>query len=88
MVKHPVNNYRKIDKALANILGDELSDWEREDLAERLAELPDDILREVMRYLPVIWPVSYALFYAFAGQAAKAAACLRPTQFNSWVQAI
>lgn len=88
MVKHPVNNYRKIDKALANILGDELSDWEREDLAERLAELSDDILREVMRYLPVIWPVSYALFYAFAGQAAKAAACLRPTQFNSWVHAI
>lgn len=78
----------KLDRALEHLLGQELSDWERLELAERLALLPEAVLAEVMRQLPVIWPVSYALFYAFAEQAAKAGDCLEPQQFPDWVHAI
>lgn len=78
----------KLDRALAHLLGAELSDWERLELAEKLARLPAEVLAEVMRQLPVIWPVSYALFYAFVEQAAKAAGCLQPRQYPAWARAI
>lgn len=78
----------KINLALDSMLGNEISDWEREELAEKLVDVPKEILREIMSSLPVIWPVSYALFLAFVDQAVKAGSCLKPSQYKEWVKAI
>jgi hypothetical protein len=69
-----------LNQALASMLGSEMNDWEREELAEKLADGPKEIVKEIMHSLPVIWPVSYALFLAFVDQAIKAGVCLKPAQ--------
>lgn len=79
---------KQINTALYNLLGDELIDWERDELALKLSLLSPDVLKEVMRHLPVIWPVSYMLFYAFIEQASTAGSCLKPEQFHNWVKAV
>ena len=77
----------RINDQLATLLGNEVADWEREELAEKLTSLSPEIRRQALKHLPVIWPVSYALYYAFVEQAAKAASCLHPSQFSAWVNA-
>jgi len=79
---------KQINTALYNLLGEELIDWERDELALKLSLLSPDVLKEVMRHLPVIWPVSYMLFYAFIEQASTAGSCLKPEQFHNWVKAV
>ncbi len=77
----------RINDQLAMLLGNEVADWEREELAEKLAGLDPEIRRQALKHLPVIWPVSYALYYAFVEQAGKASSCLHPSQFPAWVNA-
>jgi len=77
----------RINQQLAMLLGNEVADWEREELAEKLTILTPEIRRLALQQLPVIWPVSYALYYAFVDQAAKASTCLHPSQFAAWVKA-
>ena len=78
----------KIDAVLHQILGDEILDWEREELSRKIAAAAPRVQGEIMRHLPVIWPVSYVLFDAFVDQAARAAGCLDPKQFHDWVKAV
>ena len=77
----------RLNAQLAVLLGEELADWERQELAERLARLRPAVRREVLRQLPVVWPVSYALYHTLVEQADKAGDCLRPSQFPAWVKA-
>ena len=78
----------RLNQALASMVGNEMNGWEREELAEKLAGAPEDIVKEIMRSLPVVWPVSYALFLSFVDQAIRAGACLKPAQYKDWVKAI
>lgn len=75
----------RINQRLAMFLGDGVADWERDELAEKLADLTPDARAQALRHLPVVWPVSYALYYSVVGQAAKAATCLHPSQFSAWI---
>jgi len=77
----------RINEQLALLLGDGVSEWEREELAEKLALLPAEARAQALRQLPVVWPVSYALYYSLVDQAARAAICLHPSQFSDWVKA-
>lgn len=77
----------RIGDQLAALLGQEVADWQREELAEKLAALPSPIRRQAMGQLPVIWPVSCALYHAFVEQVAKASSCLLPSQIAPWVKA-
>lgn len=77
----------RINQQLAALLGHEVADWQREELAEKLALLNPEIRRQALQQLPVIWPVSSALYDAFVDQAAKASSCLHPRQFANWVKA-
>jgi len=79
---------QKLNQALANILGDEILEWERQELSERLGLLNPRAVTAVLRALPVIWPVSYILFYAFVEQAEAAVSCLDAPQFSKWVRDI
>lgn len=85
----PANNgmIDRISEHLAMLLGDGVADWEREDLAEKLAVLSPEVRALALKHLPVVWPVSYALYYSVVDQAAKAASCLHSTQFSAWVSA-
>ncbi len=77
----------RINKQLAVLLQDAVAEWEREELAEKLAALSPELRRQALKHLPVIWPVSYALYYAFVDQLARAATCLHPSQISPWVNA-
>jgi nitric oxide reductase NorD protein len=77
----------RINEQLAVLLQDGVADWEREELAEKLAALDPELRRQALRQLPVIWPVSYALYHAFVEQLARAATCLLPSQIAPWVNA-
>lgn len=77
----------RIGDQLSALLGQEVADWQREELAEKLAALPSPIRRQAIGQLPVIWPVSCALYHAFVEQVAKASSCLLPSQIAPWVKA-
>lgn len=77
----------RINEQLVAFLGHEVADWQREELADKLAALSSEIRRQALQQLPVIWPVSAALYDAFVDQAAKASSCLHPRQFSDWVKA-
>lgn len=77
----------RINEQLAMLLGEGVADWERDELAEKLAALSPEVRALAFRHLPVVWPVSYALYYSVVDQAAKAASCLHPGQFSEWVNA-
>lgn len=78
---------KRINEQLAMLLGEEVAEWEREELAEKLAALSPEVRVQAVQHLPVVWPVSYALYYSIVDQAAKAASCLHPSQFSDWVNA-
>ena len=82
MKKKYINDY------LTTILESELNDWEIDELAEKLARFSPNVQKVILQNIPVIWPVSYALFYSFVDQASKAMGCLDTTQLTSWIHAV
>jgi len=81
-------NRAQIDNILQQLLGSHLDEWwERDELTDKLVAMPHSLQKQVLRQLPVIWPVSYALFMAFVDEAGRAGSCLSPEQFDEWVKA-
>ena len=64
------------------------NEWEVEEHAQRLAQLSEADQKAILKQIPVIWPVSYALCFTFLEQAADALQCLHPSQLPQWVNAI
>ncbi len=70
------------------ILPDIINDWELEEHAEIIADLPDDVLPHVLKQIGVIWPVSHALSRAFLERVKGGLDCLGPSQLPAWVNSI
>ncbi len=64
------------------------NEWEVEEHAQRLAQLPETDQKEILRQIPVIWPVSHSLCFSFLEKSADALQCLHPSQLPQWVNAI
>jgi nitric oxide reductase NorD protein len=79
---------QQIADRLEALLGHEINDWDREELAEKLSRMDDRPRRTILGYIRVIWPVSYALFLAFADRAEQALDCLGEEQFDAWVASV
>ena len=78
-----------IKKRLHRLIGlDDLHSWDVETHIDRLTALTPETREEVFRQILVIWPVSYALCFAFLDQLPRGLACLRPSQLSEWVKAI
>ena len=65
-----------------------LSDWELEEYADVVGELPAEARRRVLDLVPSIWPVSHALTFSFLRNAARGLATFGETRLQIWVGAI
>jgi nitric oxide reductase NorD protein len=65
-----------------------LPDWELEEYAEIVAELPPSVRERVLDLVPAVWPVSHALTFAFIRNAARGVAVFGETRLQVWVGAI
>lgn len=72
---------------LGGVIGD-MDDWQLDELAEDIGRLDPMGKQAALDQLPVIWPVSSALFMAFVPMLAQASACLQPDQIPLWVHGI
>ena len=77
-----------VKNRLHRLIGhDSLHFWDIEDHIDLLAALPEETREEVFRQIMAIWPVSYALCFAFLNQLAKGLNCLQIDQLAAWVNA-
>ena len=65
-----------------------VSDWELEEYAELLAELPNAARQRVLELIPSLWPVSHALTFSFLRNAPKGIAVFGETRLQIWVGAL
>ncbi|MDH3393439.1 MAG: hypothetical protein OEL66_05490, partial [Desulfobulbaceae bacterium] len=77
-----------IKERLQQMIGlESLHSWDIEEHIDFLATLSPETREEVFRQIMAIWPVSYALCFAFLDQLPKGLSCLRHTQLSTWVNA-
>ncbi|MDH3359670.1 MAG: VWA domain-containing protein, partial [Desulfobulbaceae bacterium] len=77
-----------VKNRLHQLIGlDSLHSWDVDEHIDQLAALPKDIREEVFRQIMAIWPVSYALCFAFLDQLPKGLSCLQSEQLSAWVNA-
>ncbi len=80
---------QNIRNRLHRLIGlDDLHSWDVEEHIDRLAALPAATLEEVFHQIVVIWPVSYALCFAFLDRLPTTLTCLAPAQLGEWVKAV
>ena len=77
-----------VKNRLHHLIGlDSLHSWDVDEHIEQLAALPEETREEVFRQIMAIWPVSYALCFAFLDQLPKGLSCLKEEQLAAWVNA-
>ncbi|MDH3360201.1 MAG: VWA domain-containing protein [Desulfobulbaceae bacterium] len=81
-------NRNDVKKRLHHMIGlDSLHSWDIDTHIDLLADLPEETQEEIFRQITAIWPVSYALCFAFLEQLPKGLACLHSSQLAAWVNA-
>jgi len=65
-----------------------IPEWELEEFAEGLEDLPPDAQRRVVDLVPSIWPVSHALTFTFLRNARRGLEVFGETRLQVWVGAI
>lgn len=64
------------------------NDWEAEEVADCLVTLPERQCAALLQQIPVIWPISHSLSYAFLRQGAAQAEMLPLDLLPEWVRKI
>lgn len=81
-------NRNEVKRRLHSLIGlESLHSWDVDEHIDYIATLPAETQEEIFRQIMAIWPVSYALSFAFLDQLPKGLACLHHNQLSTWVNA-